>query len=135
MRGRCSKKGKNKAGLEIKKLDKLTEEPGLSGAYIRSLVKQLTSSRAKRPLEFYSPNDLPGKKKLALTKRKMLKIMGVYPFDEVMEFPAWLMQMKAVFSNALMITTLRFLPKSCLGPCMGIDEIEGKDVEWIARED
>lgn len=33
--------------MEIDKVDKVKEEPHLSGAYIRSLVKQLTSSRTK----------------------------------------------------------------------------------------
>lgn len=49
MRGRSSKQG-NKGGLNIDKVDKI-KEPHLSGAYIRSLVKQLTSStRTKDPL-------------------------------------------------------------------------------------
>ncbi|KAH0969713.1 hypothetical protein GBA52_028309 [Prunus armeniaca] len=37
--------------MELGKLSKLKEEPHhLSGAYIRSLVKQLTSSRTKDPM-------------------------------------------------------------------------------------
>lgn len=36
--------------MEVAKVDKLKQEPQLSGAYIRSLVKQLTSSRTKDPL-------------------------------------------------------------------------------------
>ncbi|KAF8393668.1 hypothetical protein HHK36_021914 [Tetracentron sinense] len=36
--------------MDIEKLNKLKEEPHLSGAYIRSLVKQLTSSRSKDPM-------------------------------------------------------------------------------------
>ena len=36
--------------MEVAKVDKLKQEPHLSGAYIRSLVKQLTSSRTKDPL-------------------------------------------------------------------------------------
>lgn len=52
MRGRSSKQGNCKGErMEIdNKLDKLKEEPQLSGAYIRSLVKQLTSSRTKDPM-------------------------------------------------------------------------------------
>ncbi|XP_050218864.1 uncharacterized protein LOC126669443 [Mercurialis annua] len=46
MRGRSSSKQEVK-GMEI---DKLNQEPHLSGAYIRSLVKQLTSSRTKDPM-------------------------------------------------------------------------------------
>ncbi|KAI5669551.1 hypothetical protein M9H77_19404 [Catharanthus roseus] len=49
MRGRSSKQG-SKEGLDMDKLDKLKQEPHLSGAYIRSLVKQLTSTRTKDPL-------------------------------------------------------------------------------------
>ncbi|CAK7352712.1 unnamed protein product [Dovyalis caffra] len=49
MRGRSSKQ-ETKEGMEINKLSKLKEEPHLSGAYIRSLVKQLTSSRTKDPM-------------------------------------------------------------------------------------
>ena len=36
--------------MEIDKVNKLKEEPQLSGAYIHSLVKQLTSSRTKEPI-------------------------------------------------------------------------------------
>ncbi|CAN4127941.1 unnamed protein product [Withania somnifera] len=36
--------------MEVAKVDKLKQEPHLSGAYIRSLVKQLTTSRTKDPL-------------------------------------------------------------------------------------
>lgn len=36
--------------MESTKVDKLKQEPHLSGAYIRSLVKQLTSSKTKDPL-------------------------------------------------------------------------------------
>ncbi|CAK9154105.1 unnamed protein product [Ilex paraguariensis] len=46
MRGRNSKQG-SKVGMEIDKDEKLKQEAHLSGAYIRSLVKQLTSSRTK----------------------------------------------------------------------------------------
>ncbi|KAJ8750883.1 hypothetical protein K2173_016064 [Erythroxylum novogranatense] len=46
MRGRSSKNG-TEEGMKIDKLSKQNEEPHLSGAYIRSLVKQLTSSRTK----------------------------------------------------------------------------------------
>lgn len=45
MRGRSSKQG-SKGGLDIDKIEKI-KEPHLSGAYIRSLVKQLTSTRTK----------------------------------------------------------------------------------------
>ncbi|XP_016495616.2 protein AAL-toxin resistant 7 [Nicotiana tabacum] len=51
MRGRSSPKKGNSAGImEVEKVDKLRQEPHLSGAYIRNLVKQLTSSRTKDPL-------------------------------------------------------------------------------------
>ncbi|XP_044463514.1 uncharacterized protein LOC123194390 [Mangifera indica] len=56
MRGRSSQQ-EGKEGMEIySKLrnSKLKDEPHLSGAYIRSLVKQLTSSRTKEPI---SPKD------------------------------------------------------------------------------
>lgn len=49
MRGRSAKQG-GKEGMDIDKIHKLKEEPHLSGAYIRSLVKQLTSSRTKDPM-------------------------------------------------------------------------------------
>ncbi|XP_060208241.1 uncharacterized protein LOC132635752 [Lycium barbarum] len=45
MRGRSSPK--QGGVMEVAKVDKLKQEPHLSGAYIRSLVKQLTSSRTK----------------------------------------------------------------------------------------
>ncbi|XP_055820602.1 uncharacterized protein LOC129889356 [Solanum dulcamara] len=48
MRGRSSPK--QGGVVESAKVDKLKQEPHLSGAYIRSLVKQLTSSRTKDPL-------------------------------------------------------------------------------------
>lgn len=48
MRGRSSPK--QGGVMESAKADKLKQEPHLSGAYIRSLVKQLTSSRTKDPL-------------------------------------------------------------------------------------
>ncbi|KAG5591737.1 hypothetical protein H5410_042251 [Solanum commersonii] len=48
MRGRSSPK--QGGVMEVAKVDKLKQEPHLSGAYIRSLVKQLTSSRTKDPL-------------------------------------------------------------------------------------
>ncbi|KAK4365003.1 hypothetical protein RND71_016361 [Anisodus tanguticus] len=47
MRGRSSPK--QGGVMEVAKVDKLKQEPHLSGAYIRSLVKQLTSSRTKDP--------------------------------------------------------------------------------------
>ncbi|GMY29099.1 dendritic arbor reduction protein 1 [Fagus crenata] len=49
MRSRCSKQ-ESKERMQLDKLSKLKEEPHLSGAYIRSLVKQLTSSRTKDPI-------------------------------------------------------------------------------------
>lgn len=49
MRGKSSKL-ESKEEMEIDKFSKLKEEPHLSGAYIRSLVKQLTSSRTKDPM-------------------------------------------------------------------------------------
>ncbi|GFZ08696.1 hydroxyproline-rich glycoprotein family protein [Actinidia rufa] len=53
MRGRSPRAG-SKGGIEM---EKLKEEPQLSGAYIRSLVKQLTSSRSsKDPMS--NPPDL-----------------------------------------------------------------------------
>ncbi|KAL5698345.1 hypothetical protein ACHQM5_029395 [Ranunculus cassubicifolius] len=50
MRSRNSSKHKAGGEMEIDKLNKLKEEPHLSGAYIRSLVKQLSSSRSKNPM-------------------------------------------------------------------------------------
>ncbi|KAJ6330419.1 hypothetical protein OIU76_009093 [Salix suchowensis] len=49
MRGRSSKQ-ETREVKEVHKLSKLKGEPHLSGAYIRSLVKQLTASRTKDPL-------------------------------------------------------------------------------------
>ncbi|GMI92626.1 hypothetical protein like AT5G21280 [Hibiscus trionum] len=46
MKGRSSRH-ETKDGMEIDKTSKLKQEPHLSGAYIRSLVKQLTTSRTK----------------------------------------------------------------------------------------
>ncbi|XP_051151144.1 uncharacterized protein LOC127265408 [Andrographis paniculata] len=47
MRGKSSSSSKSRnGGLEFEKVEK-SKEPQLSGAYIRSLVKQLTSSRTK----------------------------------------------------------------------------------------
>ncbi|XP_027083291.2 uncharacterized protein [Coffea arabica] len=71
MRGRSSSKQGSKGGMEIDKLDNLKEEPHLSGAYIRSLVKQLTSTRTKDPLNSKdqdSPEDgdgIPGNTNLS----------------------------------------------------------------------
>ncbi|GKV00024.1 hypothetical protein SLEP1_g12787 [Rubroshorea leprosula] len=56
MKGRSCSKPETKEAKEIEKLGKLKEDhPHLSGAYIRSLVKQLTSSRTKDPM---NPKDL-----------------------------------------------------------------------------
>ncbi|KAL3500341.1 hypothetical protein ACH5RR_039434 [Cinchona calisaya] len=60
MRGRSSSKQGSKGGLEIDNLDKLKEEPHLSGAYIRSLVKQLTSTRTKDPVNSKDQENLDG---------------------------------------------------------------------------
>lgn len=46
MRGKSSSSKSKNCGLEIEKFEKL-KEPHMSGAYIRSLVKQLSSSRTK----------------------------------------------------------------------------------------
>nr|POE67382.1 hypothetical protein CFP56_43627 [Quercus suber] len=56
MRSRSSK-SETRQGMEIdhKLNSKLKEEPRLSGAYIRSLVKQLTSSRTKDPMNSKDP--------------------------------------------------------------------------------
>ncbi|XP_040999169.1 uncharacterized protein LOC121244979 [Juglans microcarpa x Juglans regia] len=56
MKGRSSKQ-ETKEGMEIDKPGKLKEEPHLSGAYIRSLVKQLTSSRTKDPMNHLKDPD------------------------------------------------------------------------------
>ncbi|EXB74925.1 hypothetical protein L484_018634 [Morus notabilis] len=55
--GRSSSKHETK-GMEIDKISKLKEEPHLSGAYIRSLVKQLTSSKTKDSMNI-NPKDNP----------------------------------------------------------------------------
>ncbi|KAK1549317.1 hypothetical protein Q3G72_000060 [Acer saccharum] len=57
MKGRSSKQ-ETKEGMEIdRKLSKLKDnQPHLSGAYIRSLVKQLTSSRTKDPMNPKDPD-------------------------------------------------------------------------------
>ncbi|RZC90123.1 hypothetical protein C5167_044753 [Papaver somniferum] len=52
-RSSTTKQGNNNKGggtMEIEKLKKLKDEPHLSGAYIRNLVKQLTSSRKEPSL-------------------------------------------------------------------------------------
>ncbi|KAE8714055.1 F-box protein CPR30-like [Hibiscus syriacus] len=49
MKGRSSRH-EPKERMEIDKISKLKEEPRLSGAYIRNLVKQLTTSRTKNHL-------------------------------------------------------------------------------------
>ena len=55
MRSRSSKQ-ENKEGVELDKLGELKEETHLSGAYIRSLVKQLTSSGTKDPMNPKDPD-------------------------------------------------------------------------------
>ncbi|XVF35239.1 hypothetical protein REPUB_Repub18cG0128400 [Reevesia pubescens] len=57
MKGRSSKQ-EMKEELQIDKISKLKEEPHLSGAYIRSLVKQLTSSRTKEPMNPKDPDSV-----------------------------------------------------------------------------
>ncbi|XWS72355.1 hypothetical protein CRYUN_Cryun02cG0033000 [Craigia yunnanensis] len=57
MKGRSFKQ-ETKEGMEIDKISKLKEEPHLSGAYIRSLVKQLTSSRTKDPMNPKDPDSV-----------------------------------------------------------------------------
>ncbi|XVE53812.1 hypothetical protein DITRI_Ditri03aG0032200 [Diplodiscus trichospermus] len=57
MKGRSSKQ-ETKEGKEIDKIGKLKEEPHLSGAYIRSLVKQLTSSRSRDPMNPKDPDSV-----------------------------------------------------------------------------
>ncbi|XVE70810.1 hypothetical protein DITRI_Ditri10aG0100300 [Diplodiscus trichospermus] len=53
MKGRCFKQ--ETKGLEIDKISEHKEEPHLSRAYIRSLVKQLTCSRTKDPMNPKDP--------------------------------------------------------------------------------
>ncbi|XP_059662064.1 uncharacterized protein LOC132308099 [Cornus florida] len=60
MRGKSSSKQGSKGGIEIDKIDKIKEEPHLSGAYIRNLVKQLTSSRNKDPMNTNEPDSADG---------------------------------------------------------------------------
>ncbi|XP_021894387.1 uncharacterized protein LOC110812038 [Carica papaya] len=55
MRGRSSKQ-ETKQEMEIDNVSKLKQEPHLSGAYIRSLVKQLTSSRTKDTMNTKDPD-------------------------------------------------------------------------------
>ncbi|KAJ4850362.1 hypothetical protein Tsubulata_031314 [Turnera subulata] len=69
MRGRSSKL-ETKEGMEVDKLSKLKEEPQLSGAYIRNLVKQLTSSRTKDPM---NPKDQGGSDNDVSTGKNMNK--------------------------------------------------------------
>ncbi|KAF5726125.1 Hydroxyproline-rich glycoprotein family protein [Tripterygium wilfordii] len=59
MRGRSTKQN-IKEIMETDKLCKLKEEPQLSGAYIRSLVKQLTSSRSKSSMHPKDPECVDG---------------------------------------------------------------------------
>ncbi|KAI3933871.1 hypothetical protein MKX01_028197 [Papaver californicum] len=56
-----TKQGNNNKGgaMEVEKLKKLKDEPHLSGAYIRNLVKQLTTSR-KEPSSLPSMNNKQG---------------------------------------------------------------------------
>ncbi|KAJ8767355.1 hypothetical protein K2173_017399 [Erythroxylum novogranatense] len=61
MRGRSSKND-TKKGMKIDKLSRLNQEPDLSGAYIRSLVKQFNTSRTKESVNlkdrsFSDPGD------------------------------------------------------------------------------
>ncbi|KAH6760697.1 hypothetical protein C2S51_017646 [Perilla frutescens var. frutescens] len=59
MRGKSSLSKSKNGGIEIEKLEKLNE-PHLSGAYIRSLVKQLSSSRTKDSSNSIGPKSLEG---------------------------------------------------------------------------
>ncbi|GAV74002.1 hypothetical protein CFOL_v3_17485 [Cephalotus follicularis] len=56
MRGRSLEQQSKEERESDKRFSKLKEEPHLSGAYIRSLVKQLSSSRTKDPM---NPKDHP----------------------------------------------------------------------------
>ncbi|KAH7656477.1 hypothetical protein IHE45_18G076000 [Dioscorea alata] len=58
MRSRSSSKH-SYGSMEVER-SKMQEEPQLSGAYIRSLVKQLSSSRTKEPMNPRSPNTVLG---------------------------------------------------------------------------
>ncbi|KAJ0987474.1 hypothetical protein J5N97_005830 [Dioscorea zingiberensis] len=58
MRSRSSSKHSCRS-MEVER-PKTNEEPQLSGAYIRSLVKQLSSSRTKEPMNPKSPNTVLG---------------------------------------------------------------------------
>lgn len=66
---------------------------------------------------------------------KNVEDYGCYPFDEVMEFPAWLNANESCLQQRLNDHYSEDYFQNPALPCMGIDEIEGKDVEWIARED
>ncbi|KAA8546202.1 hypothetical protein F0562_003059 [Nyssa sinensis] len=59
MSGRSSSKQGSKGGMELDRIDNPKEEPQphLSGAYIRSLVKQLTSSRTRDHPMMMNPKD------------------------------------------------------------------------------
>lgn len=59
MRGKSSLSKSKNGGQEIEKFEKLNE-PHLSGAYIRSLVKQLSSSRTKDTPNSVEPKSLEG---------------------------------------------------------------------------
>ncbi|GFQ07477.1 hypothetical protein PHJA_002891800 [Phtheirospermum japonicum] len=59
MRGKSSSSKSKNAGLEFEKPEKL-KEPNLSGAYIRSLVKQLSSSRTRDSSDFKEHEILEG---------------------------------------------------------------------------
>ncbi|KAF7830395.1 myb-like protein I [Senna tora] len=56
MRSPSSLKQGTKQGMELDKLCKVKEEPPLSGAYIRSLVKQLTTSGTKDSMNPIDPD-------------------------------------------------------------------------------
>ncbi|KAL3650907.1 hypothetical protein CASFOL_007310 [Castilleja foliolosa] len=59
MRGKSSSSKSKNAGLEFEKPEKL-KEPNLSGAYIRNLVKQLSSSRTRDSSNFKEHENLEG---------------------------------------------------------------------------
>ncbi|KAE8675998.1 F-box protein CPR30-like [Hibiscus syriacus] len=53
------------------------------------------------------------------------------PFDQVMEFPAWLKQMTPACNTISLIFALMTTQDPAL-PCMDIGEIEGMDGEWLS---
>lgn len=60
MRGRSSKETKERMEIDSKFSKLKDDQPHLSGAYIRSLVKQLTSARTKDPMNPKDPDGADG---------------------------------------------------------------------------